>query len=92
MRRILIAVSVVFALGACATPFADDPQAARDFAECNYEADKATATIRSGIEAGVTAAQLRRQCMALRGYVRSAPRPTQVASQVPWGDNPMVPQ
>lgn len=40
----------------------------RDQMECNYEANRATAGIRNGMQAGYEKSGLERQCMELRGY------------------------
>jgi len=75
MKRSLIALSVV--LAGCATnasqlySHSDSRRNAdRDYAECDYEATRATVSIRSGIEAGWMQGTLIRQCMQLRGYSR----------------------
>ena len=47
---------------------ANQQQFARDKLECEYEAQKATAGIRSGIEAGYEQGSLQIMCMKVRGY------------------------
>lgn len=49
-------------------PGGSTPEAERDVAECQYEASKATVSIRSIIEQILTAQDLTRQCLRLRGY------------------------
>jgi hypothetical protein len=47
----------------------DPNQSPKDYRECDYEAQKATAMIMNGIERGYQRATLRGQCMEIRGYV-----------------------
>ena len=64
---------VTLALVGCAAPQPprnSDGQAVPQqvFAECDYEAAKATAGIANGFNAGWTRGDLRRQCLAMKGY------------------------
>ena len=67
---VIILATALFA--GCAGPVYRDasgaPAPARDLAECDYDATKATATIRSGMEQGFMAGKLLSQCMAMRAY------------------------
>lgn len=67
MKTLIILTAIT--LAGCASP--QPPMSAaqqRDKDECVYEAEKATASIINGFEAGFTKGRLTRQCMKLRGY------------------------
>ena len=49
---------------------ADAARRTQDEKECAFEADKATAGIRNGIEAGWAKGELEMKCMDVRGYQR----------------------
>lgn len=72
MKLLLIAACVIIA--GCAAPqysyvgTANQSAAQQAYAECDYEAGKVADTIRNGIEAGMVRANMRRKCMALKGY------------------------
>lgn len=73
MKRLTIAALAVAALSGCATgkwhhPSKDETQFRQDALECEYDARKATANIRSGFEAGWERGSLERLCMQTRGY------------------------
>lgn len=73
--RITLILAVAILTG-CAAPepyrASGVPVAAADKAlrECTHEATKATANIRSGIEAGYMQATIERQCMEAKGFTR----------------------
>ncbi|TAK45238.1 MAG: hypothetical protein EPO27_10485 [Betaproteobacteria bacterium] len=73
MKRAILTCMIATFLG-CAQPgrwqhpTATSDQLKRDQLECEYDASKATANIRSGIEAGYQQAELRRMCLQARGY------------------------
>jgi len=67
----IIILTAALAAGCAAPVYLDAtgaPAPARDLAECDYDATKATATIRSGAEQGFMAGKLLSQCMAMRGF------------------------
>jgi hypothetical protein len=47
---------------------AGQPPTPQVLAECDYETSKATANIRSGIEAGFMKGELTNKCLAAKGY------------------------
>lgn len=68
------AIALLFLLSACASgkwyhSSANEERFRQDALECDYEARKVSATIRSGVQAGFEQAQLSQQCMQVRGYV-----------------------
>jgi len=72
MNKTLLLLAAL-ALTACAAPrplvnSAGLSPTERDVAECDLEATKVSASIRSGIEAGYVAGTVRRQCMAVKGF------------------------
>ena len=73
MNRAAIIIAVL--LSACGSApvwrdAAGNAAPAQAVAECDYEASKATAGIRSGMEQGYMTGQLRSQCLVVRGYRR----------------------
>lgn len=67
MKTLLILAALTLAGCASQQPPMSAAQQ-RDHDECVYEAEKATAAILNGFEAGFTKGRLTRQCMKLRGY------------------------
>lgn len=64
---------VLIAVSGCAQgkwyhPTADQAKFEQDRRECQYDAEKATVNLRSGIEAGMQQSSFMRQCMQIRGY------------------------
>lgn len=78
MRALLVvlALSVSVSVSGCATPItwskagATQAEFKQDETRCIYEAEVATAGIRSGIEAGFTQARLVPLCLESKGYIR----------------------
>lgn len=73
MKQMILLTTIL--LAACQAtnwnkPGASQAQAERDYAECDYEAKKATAGIINGFEAGWMQAEIRSDCLRLRGYRR----------------------
>jgi hypothetical protein len=68
--------SVLIFLSACAQnvvwtkPGATHAQFERDKKECEYEAQKATVDVSSGLAAGFREAELIKSCLQARGYTR----------------------
>lgn len=70
---VAIASASLLLLQGCATgawfhPTATEAKFRQDAMECEYDARKATAGIRSGMEAGYEQASLTRMCLQVRGY------------------------
>lgn len=74
MKRILIAVSVVFGLAGCATGggyYRENTslqQAEFDHRECAYQGELATAGIPSMVRSAMESRNLRDMCLEVRGY------------------------
>lgn len=69
--RIAAVVFLVLAAAGCTQyvrPGATAYDTQRDQMECHYEATRATAGIRNGMQAGYERASLETQCMQVRGY------------------------
>ncbi len=73
-RKLVVIASALIA--GCAPMFVwqhptkNEAAYAQDRRECDYDAAKATANIRSGLEAGFQKAELRDMCLEARGYKR----------------------
>lgn len=72
MNKTLLLLAALVIAG-CAAPrpmtnAAGQQPSERDVMECEYEGTKASAGIRSGIEAGYMHGTIKRQCLALKGF------------------------
>ena len=75
MKARIALISMLFWAGGCAEPcwFGQGKtleQAIQDCRECAYDVNKATASVDSGIAAGMRSSMLMDGCMELRGYGR----------------------
>jgi hypothetical protein len=72
MNKLLILAAAAALTGCVATAplqnSAGVQPSQQELTECEYEATKASAGIRSGIEAGYMQGTIRRQCLAVKGY------------------------
>lgn len=72
MNKTLLLIGVMVMAG-CAAPrpitnSSGRQPSEREILECDYEATKASAAVRNGMEAGYVQGTVRRQCLALKGY------------------------
>jgi hypothetical protein len=69
---ILIACAALAGCGASASSWikagATEAQTQQALAECKYEASKATAAVRDGLEGGLKSVEIRNQCMGIKGF------------------------
>lgn len=63
-----VAILTLLLLAACQDPRMSDPTFARANQECDYEAAKASANLPTMADRVSERVDLRRRCMALRGY------------------------
>lgn len=71
--RVAVVLLVCAVLSACGSPRwikADMTTQARDrdLAECEFEAEKATGSMPTGVSRGIRLADLETRCMRMRGY------------------------
>lgn len=73
MKTTIISCALLALTGCATTHYVNDSgqeASAQDIAACNYEARKATAGIMNGFQAGWEQAELRHECLTVKGYAR----------------------
>jgi hypothetical protein len=75
MKRIAVAVVLASGLAGCELPMTDHPGVSADIkrqevVQCEFEAEKAAASIANGAEQGRAEYNLKQRCLAAKGWVR----------------------